>query len=84
MIKEERGGFTATLALMLAIIAIIISLLAYQRAGGKTEQQITALKAKIAELKKGEKELREKLATILEKITGSIKEEESAGGKGGK
>ena len=77
--REKRGGgFLAGLALILAIVALIVSLLAYDRSGRTAEGDIAALKARIAELKKGEEELRKKLATTLEKAAGKLKTEESA------
>ena len=73
---KRRGGFLVFLALIVAIIALIISLLAYQRAGRTTEEDIAALKARIVELKEGEADLRKKLSTILEKAAGKISKEE--------
>jgi len=73
---KRRGGFMSFLALIVAIIALIISLLAYQRAGRTAEEDITALKARIVELKKGEADLRKKLSTVLEKAAGKISKAE--------
>lgn len=81
---KGRGGFMAALALMLSIIALIVSLLAYQRSGRTAEEDIAALKATIIELKEGEEELRKKLATALEKAAGKIKTEEPAEKEEGK
>ena len=75
---KRRGGFMSFLALIVAIIALIISLLAYQRAGSTAEEDIAALKARIVELKKGEEDLRKKLATVLEKAAGKISKIEPA------
>ena len=72
------------LALIVAIIALIISLLAYQRAGRTAEEDIAALKGRIVELKKGEEDLRKKLSTVLEKAAGKIGKEEPAEKEEGK
>jgi cell division protein FtsL len=76
--RKKRGGFMAFLALIIAVIALIISLLAYDRAGRTAEEDIAALKARIVELKKGEADLRQKVATALEKAAGKIKTKEPA------
>jgi hypothetical protein len=74
--RKRRGGFMSFLALIVAVIALIISLLAYERAGRTAEEDIAALKARIVELKMGEEDLRKKLATALEKAAVKIKREE--------
>jgi len=74
--RKRRGRFMSFLALIVAIIALIISLLAYQRAGRTAEEDIAALKARIVELRKGEEDLRKKLSTVLEKAAGKIGKEE--------
>jgi len=69
----------AFLALIIAAIALIISLLAYDRAGRTAEEDIAALKARIVELKKGEADIRKKLAATLEKAAEKIgKKEETS------
>ena len=75
---RRRGGFMAFLAMIVAIIALVISLLAYERAGRTAEDDIAALKARIVELKKGEDELRKKLAATLEKVAEKIGQKEEA------
>jgi vacuolar-type H+-ATPase subunit I/STV1 len=75
---KRRGGFMAFLALIVAIIALVFSLLAYERAGRTAEDDIAALKARIVELKKGEDELRKKLAATLEKVAEKIGQKEEA------
>jgi len=75
---KRRGGFMAFLALIVAIIALVISLLAYERAGRTAEEDIAALKARIVELKKGEDDLRKKLAATLEKAAEKIGKKEEA------
>jgi cell division protein FtsL len=74
--RKRRGGFMSFLALIVAVIALTISLLAYERAGRTAEEDISALKARIVELKKGEEDLRKKLASVLEKAAGKISKEE--------
>jgi hypothetical protein len=77
---KRRGGFMAFLALIVAVIALVISLLSYERAGRSAEDDIAALKARIVELKKGEDELRNKLAATLERAAEKVgKKEEAAG-----
>ena len=78
---KRRGGFMAFLALIVAIIALVISLLAYERAGRTAEDDIAALKARIVELKKGEDDLRKKLAATLEKVADKIGQKEEAAEK---
>jgi hypothetical protein len=78
---KRRGGFMAFLALIIAVIALVISLLAYERAGRTAEEDIAALKARIVELKKGEDELRNKLAATLEKAAEKIGKQEEAAEK---
>jgi hypothetical protein len=73
---KRRGGFMAFLALIVAIIALVFSLLAYERAGRTAEEDIAALKARIVELKKGEDDLRKKLAATLEKFAEKIGQKE--------
>jgi vacuolar-type H+-ATPase subunit I/STV1 len=75
---KRRGGFMAFLAMIVAIIALVFSLLAYERAGRTAEEDIAALKARIVELKKGEDELRKKLAATLEKVAEKIGQKEEA------
>ena len=75
---KRRGGFMAFLAMIVAIIALVISLLAYERAGRTAEEDIAALKARIVELKKGEDDLRKKLAATLEKVAEKIGKQEEA------
>jgi len=74
--RKRRGGFMSFLALIVAIIALIISLLAYQRAGRTAEEDIAALKVRIVELRKGEEDLRKKLSTVLGKAASKIGKEE--------
>jgi hypothetical protein len=78
---KRRGGFMAFLALVVAIVALVISLLAYERAGRTAEEDIAALKARIVELKKGEEDLRKKLAATLEKVAEKIGKKEEAAEK---
>jgi len=78
---RRRGGFMAFLALIVAIIALVISLLAYERAGRTAEEDIAALKARIVELKKGEDDIRQKLAATLERAAEKIGQKEEAAEK---
>ena len=74
--RKRSGGFMATVALILSVIAIIVSLLAYERSGRTSEEDIAALKTRIVELRKAETQLRQKMAALLEKADGKIKTEE--------
>ena len=52
--KVVKGGFRATLALILSIIALVFAVFAFNRAGGKQpdlNSQVRELKAKIETLK---------------------------------
>jgi hypothetical protein len=79
--KVVRGGFRATLALLLSIIAIILALMAYSRTGGDADlnAQIKELKAKMEKMKKETSEtvdkVREETTKALEKIGVEINKE---------
>ena len=74
--RRRSRGFMAFLALILSVIALIISLLSYERSGRTSEEDIAALKTRIVELRKAETQLRQKMAALLEKAAGKIKTEE--------
>jgi uncharacterized membrane protein (DUF106 family) len=79
--KVVKGGFRATLALLLSIIAIILALIAYNRTGGNTNlnAQIKELKEKMEKMKKETSEtvdkVREETTKALEKIGVEINKE---------
>jgi hypothetical protein len=82
--RKRRGGFMSFLAFIVAVVALIVSLLAYERSGRTAEEDIATLKARFVELKKGEEDLRKKLSTVLEKAAGKISKEEPAEKEEGK
>ena len=51
--KVVKGGFRATLALIISIIALLVAVMAYTRAGGNLDMnhQIGELKTKVENLK---------------------------------
>ena len=77
--KIVKGGFRATLALIVAIIALIISWMAYNRTGGKDDMrtQINNLQATIQKLKDETSQkldkVREETSNTLEKLGESLK-----------
>lgn len=79
--KIIKGGFRATLALIISIIALILAIIAFERTGGKTQlnAQIEELKTKIEEKKRETANrvdnIREETANALEKIGRAIRKE---------
>jgi len=79
--KIVRGGFRATLALIISVIALIIAMSAYNRIGGEEDlrSQIRDLKEKVTTLKKETSEkvtkVRQETAEALMKIGVEIKKE---------
>lgn len=81
--KVVRGGFRATLALIVSIIALILAIMAFNRTGGEADlrDQIGKLQARMEEMKKETSErmktVREETAAALEKISKTLRKEES-------
>lgn len=81
--KVVKGGFRATLALIISIIALAISLMAYTRTGNQLDlnAELNSLKKKLQELKSDTSENLEKVRTetgqALEKLGKSIKKGEN-------
>ena len=82
--KIVKGGFRATLALLISIIALVVAVMAYNKTSGETD-----LKAQLKELKggmenmKGEtskrfNKLRDETSNALEKLSKTIKKKETA------
>ena len=77
-----RGGFRATLALIISIIALILAIVAFNRTGGQADlnAQIRDLRTKMDKMKKETSErvskVREETAKALEKVGIGIKKEE--------
>ena len=80
--KVVKGGFRATLALIISIIALILAIIAYQSIGKEAtlNERIKDLQAKIENMKqetsKKIDKLRNETAGTLEKIGKSMKKEE--------
>lgn len=80
--KVVRGGFRATLALIISIIALILAIVAFNRTGGQADlnAQIKDLRGKMEKMKKETTEkvskVRQETAKALEKIGIEIKKEE--------
>lgn len=72
--RVVRGGFRSTVALLIAIIALILSLMALNRTGGQVDlkTQINELQGRIEKMKKETAEkvnkVREETSKALEKI----------------
>jgi TolA-binding protein len=79
--KVVRGGFRSTLALLIAIIALILSLMAFNRTGGQTDlkAQIDELQGRIEKMKKETAEkvnkVRQETSKALEKIGIDVEKE---------
>ena len=80
--KIVKGGFRATLALILAIIAIIFSVIAFNRTTSQTEYQaeIAELKQRLEKVKQETAErvskIRQETANAIKKMGIEIKKEE--------
>lgn len=80
--KVARGGFRATLALIISIIALVLAIIAFNRAGGQADlnAQIRDLRTKMEKMKNETSEkmnkVREETAKALEKVGIGIKKEE--------
>jgi hypothetical protein len=83
--KIVRGGFRATLALIVSIIAIILAIMAFNRSGGEADlrAQIKDLQTKMEKMKKESSKridkLRDDTANILEKIGKGIQKKKKEG-----
>jgi uncharacterized membrane protein (DUF106 family) len=88
--KIVKGGFRATLALIIAIIALVFSIISYQRTGGLVglNDQIKGLQSKTDTLKKETmqqvekleektKKLKQETGQALEKLGKTLKLEEA-------
>ena len=79
--KIVKGGFRASLALVISIIALILAVIAFERTGGKNDLNIRVqdLQRKMEEIKKETAKrvdsLREETANTLEKIGKAIKKD---------
>jgi predicted PurR-regulated permease PerM len=79
--KIVKGGFRATLALIIAIIAIIISVVAYSRTGENSAMraQIDKLKATVQDVQNETSQkldqVRQQTASALENLGKSLKQE---------
>jgi hypothetical protein len=80
--KVVKGGFRATLALIISIIALIVAIVAFNRTGGQADlnAQVKDLRTKMEKVKKETTEkvgkVREETAKALEKVGIDIKKEE--------
>jgi uncharacterized protein HemX len=80
--KVVKGGFRATLALIISIVALILAIIAYNRTGGQANlnAQINDLRSKMEKMKTETSErvnkVREETATALEKLGKAVKKEE--------
>jgi hypothetical protein len=77
-----KGGFRATLALIISIIALILAVVAFNRTGGQADlnAQIKDLRTKMEKMKKETTEkmskVRDETAKALEKVGIDVKKEE--------
>jgi len=80
--KVVRGGFRATLALIISIIALILAIVAFNRTGGQADlnAQVKDLRTKMERMKQETSEkmskVREETTKALEKVGIGIKKEE--------
>lgn len=81
--KVVRGGFRATLALIISVVALIVAIIAFGRTGGQADlnAEIKEIRAKMEKMKKETSEkvskVRQETTKALEKIGIDIKKEES-------
>ena len=81
--KIVKGGFRATLALLISIIALILSILAYNRTSDQSTftTEIKNLQQKMSEIKKDTSEqlgkIRKETGNAIENMGKAIKKEES-------
>ena len=68
--KIVRGGFRATLALIVSIIALVFAYIAYDRSGDRPDldTQLTDLKAKMEKMKQETSQRIEKIREELQKV----------------
>ncbi len=78
-----KGGFRATLALIVSIIALILAIIAFNRTGGEANltKEIGELQEKIEKMKEETSErvnkVREETAEALESLSKTLRKEES-------
>ncbi len=79
--KVVIGGFRATLALIVSIVALIVALVAFNRTGGQTDlnAEIKDLRARMEKMKEETTEkvgkVRQETAKALEDITKAFRKE---------
>jgi hypothetical protein len=79
---KVRGGFRATLALIISIVALIVAIVAFNRTGGQADlnAQVKDLRTKMEKMKKETAEkmskVRQETTKALEKVGIDIKKEE--------
>ena len=80
--RGVKGGFRATLALIISIIALVLAIIAFNRTGGQEDlnAQIKDLKTKMETMKKETSEkvskVRQETTKALEKVGIDIKKED--------
>ena len=80
--RGVKGGFRATLALIISIIALVLAIIAFNRTGGQGDlnAQIKDLKTKMETMKKETSEkmskVRQETTKALEKVGIDIKKED--------
>ncbi len=80
--RVVKGGFRATLALIISIIALVLAIIAFNRTGGQKDlnAQIKDLKTKMETMKKETSEkvnkVRQETTKALEKVGIDIKKED--------
>lgn len=81
--KVVKGGFRASLALIISIIALIVAIVAFNRTGGQADlnAEIKDLRTKMEKMKKETAErvskVRQETSKALEKIGIDIKKQET-------
>ena len=81
--KVVKGGFRATLALIISIVALVLSILAYNRTGDQStfNAEIKNLQNKMSEIKKETSEqmgkIRQETGKALENMGKAIKKDKS-------
>ncbi len=80
--KVVKGGFRASFALIISIVALILAIVAFNQTGGQADlnAQIKDLRTKMEKMKTETSErvnkIRQETATALEKLGKAVKKEE--------
>lgn len=81
--KIVKGGFRATLALLISIVALVLAFLAYQRTAGDEDlgKRVREIQTKLDEMRSESSEridtLREEVGKVLERMGTAVRKKPS-------